>query len=208
MRIIFLSDTHNCLNYIKVPDGDLLIHCGDSTMQGTIDELKRFNAALERLPHQHKVVIAGNHEFIFESQPDVGRSLLTAATYLQDESVTISGVKIYGSPWQPEFGGWAFNLPRNSPAITKVWDKIPGDTDILVTHGPPFGILDKTAGGDPVGCEVLRDRLKDIHPRIHCFGHIHHSYGEKVVSGTLFINAANANEMYQPINEPIIFDWP
>lgn len=206
MKIVFISDTHNKLGYVKIPDGDMLIHCGDFTMLGTIEEFRGFNSDLEKLPHKHKIVIAGNHEFLLEHNQALGREILSAATYLQDENIEVNGLKIYGSPWQPEFGKWAFNLPRNSPSLHLVWDKIPRDTDILVTHTPPQGILDKTMSKEKVGCEVLKQRLKDLSPRIHCFGHIHPAYGKKRIDDTLYINAAIVNEKYQPINQPIVIE--
>lgn len=206
MRIVFLSDTHNRLGDISVPDGDLLIHSGDFTMGGKPEEVELFNADLEKLNHTHKIVIAGNHEFMFELQPMYARRLLSAATYLQDDFVIVDGLKIYGSPWQPAFHNWAFNLPRNSPSLCKIWDKIPNDTDILVTHTPPYGILDKTKSNMSVGCEVLRQRLRDIKPRIHCFGHIHPAYGQRRLMGITFVNAALVDEKYQPANSPIVID--
>jgi len=206
MKIVFISDTHNKLSEVVVPPGDILIHAGDFTMLGKIEEFQLFNKDLEKLPHKHKIVIAGNHEFLVEHNQKLGRAILSAATYLQDESVVVEGLKIYGSPWQPEFGRWAFNLPRNSPSLKLVWDKIPRDTDILLTHTPPHGILDKTNSGEKVGCEVLKQRLRDLTPRIHCFGHIHPAYGKKKVDKTLYINAAIVNDKYQPTNQPIVIE--
>lgn len=206
MKIVMLSDTHNRLSEVAVPDGDILIHGGDFSMAGNLQEFERFNNDLGALPHKYKVVIAGNHELLFESQPQLAKRTLSSAIYLQDESIIIDGIKIYGSPWQPEFGNWAFNLPRNSPMLMKVWDKIPKDTDILVTHTPPHGILDKTRAKTSVGCEVLRNRLKDLRIRLHCFGHIHPAYGARKVGDTLFVNAAIVDETYKPVNEPIVFE--
>src|SRR6185369_5847056 len=144
MKIVFLSDTHNKLSRLDVPDGDLLLHAGDFCGRGTQDEVARFNEDMMRLPHRYKIVIAGNHDWPFQKEPDKARSLLDKSImYLQDEMVEFDGLKIYGSPWQPEFFNWAFNLPRKSPELGKRWKDIPGGIDILITHGPPHGILDQ-----------------------------------------------------------------
>ncbi len=206
MRIVFLSDTHNKLDQIAVPDGDILIHSGDFTNHGSVDEVRRFNDQLARLPHRYKIVIAGNHELLFQQDPEKARALITAAIYLEDTSVTIEGIKIYGTPWIPDFAKTAFNLPVGSERLKLTWDKIPDDTDILITHGPPKDHLDAIPKGKTVGCPFLRDRVKVVKPRIHCFGHVHHSHGKLEVDGTLFVNGANNTEQYQPTNPPIVVD--
>lgn len=206
MRVVIISDTHNKLANITVPDGDVLIHCGDFCGYGKMDEVERFNSEFAKLPHKHKIVIAGNHDFPLENQKAVATTKLTGMTYLEDSGAEIDGVKIWGSPWQPEFMNWAFNLPRCGDELQRVWAMIPDDVDILVTHGPPYGILDRTKGGDLVGCELLRARVDEIKPRVHCFGHIHEAYGTELNGETLFINASNLNLRYQVSNEPIVVD--
>ncbi|MBX9879955.1 MAG: metallophosphatase domain-containing protein [Candidatus Obscuribacterales bacterium] len=204
MKIVIVSDTHNRLSEVKIPDGDILIHCGDFSMAGNAEEFEQFARDMEELPHKYKIVIAGNHELLFEAQPMNARGILRGVTYLQDEAIEIEGLKIYGSPWQPEFGNWAFNLPRNSPLLMQVWEKIPRDVNVLITHTPPHGILDKTREKKSVGCEVLRQRLKDLRSvKLHCFGHIHPAYGKKRIGDTLFVNAAIVDDKYKPANQPI-----
>ncbi len=142
-RIVCLSDTHNCNEQIALPDGDILIHAGDATIRGTIDEIVLFNEWFANLPHRRKIFVAGNHDWLFETNNAYARNLLSREIiYLQDSSVEIEGLKIYGSPWQPRFFDWAFNLNRGAELAEK-WKLIPGDTDVLITHGPPFGILDE-----------------------------------------------------------------
>lgn len=204
MRVVVCSDTHKMHDQIDVPEGDLFIHAGDFLGFGTLDEVEDFNAFLLSLPHPHKVVIAGNHDWAFEKSPHEAQKLLTGAIYLQDESVYINGLKIYGSPWQPEFFNWAFNLKRGDELKQK-WDLIPSDTDILITHGPPFGIGD-AVGGNHVGCEELLKALDRIKPKYHIFGHIHEGYGIVKGTDTVFINASNCNALYDPVNPPIIFE--
>ena len=204
MKVVFLSDTHNSLSKLKVPDGDLLIHAGDFGSAGRLDEVARFNDDIMKLPHKHKVVVAGNHDWPFQRQPKEARKLLhESIIYLEDAAAVVEGLHIYGSPWQPAFFNWAFNLPRLSVALKERWQAIPDNTDILVTHSPPHGIMDRVPRGELVGCEHLRRRVDRIQPRIHCFGHIHCGYGQETRGKTLFINASNLDEDYLPANEPI-----
>ena len=125
--------------------------------------------------------------------------------YLQDRGVLIDGVRVWGSPWQPRFFDWAFNLDRG-PLLAEKWALIPGDTDILVTHGPPFGTLDLTPRGDRVGCEALAARLNDLRVRLHVFGHIHHGYGVVERGQRISVNASICDERYLPVNAPIVVD--
>ena len=206
MRIVCLSDTHNCNEEIAVPAGDILIHAGDATIRGTIDEIVLFNEWFSSLPHPYKIFVAGNHDWLFEIDPKLAKSLFTESViYLQDSLVEIEGLKIYGSPWQPWFFDWAFNLSRGEPLAEK-WKLIPEDTDILITHGPPFGILDFPPNGFSVGCERLRKRVEKIRPQLHVFGHIHFSYGKLKKFGVEFANASICDEGYAPVNLPLVFD--
>jgi Icc-related predicted phosphoesterase len=160
-----------------------------------------------QLPHRHKIFVAGNHDWLYETQNTFAR-VITAKfniKYLQDSSTEIENLKIYGSPWQPCFFNWAFNLPRGE-ALAEKWRLIPENTDILITHGPPFGILDFTPGGLSVGCEKLKKQVEKIRPRLHVFGHIHFSYGKLNKFGVGFANASVCDEDYSPLNPPLIFD--
>ncbi|MCY7348663.1 MAG: hypothetical protein LH614_20935, partial [Pyrinomonadaceae bacterium] len=128
--------------------------------------------------------------------------------YLQDSFVEIENLKIYGSPWQPRFFDWAFNLMRGAELARK-WKLIPDKVDILITHGPPFGILDEVPRQyfiENTGCEELRKRVEEVRPKLHIFGHIHCGYGETEKFGVKFINAANCDESYAPVNAPITFE--
>lgn len=206
MKIVIISDTHNKLSEIKVPDGDLLIHCGDFCGFGRMQELERFSQEFAGLPHKYKVVVAGNHDWPLEREHDSARLHLGQFHYLQDELVELAGLKIYGTPWQPTFMNWAFNLPRNSKHLKEKWEQIPAGLDILITHGPPYGVLDKTKFGQHVGCELLRERVRELKPRLHCFGHIHEAYGRVEENGTLFVNAAVLNALYRPANSPVVLE--
>lgn len=187
--IVCVSDTHGAHDITVVPDGDILLHAGDLTRHGLLDEVDAFDAWLGRLPHPHKVVIAGNHDWCFERTPAEARRRLTNAVYLEDEAVVIGGLKVYGSPWQPRFFDWAFNLDRG-PELAAKWALIPADTDVLVTHGPPDGILDLTRRWLRVGDADLLARVREVRPKLHVFGHIHEAAGVYRSGSTLFVNAA------------------
>lgn len=190
--IVTISDTHGRHERVDVPDGDILIHAGDLTRGGLKTELKDFNEYLGRLPHDHKLIIAGNCDAAIEDNPDQARQILDNATYLQDDAVDIEGLTFWGSPWQPEFLNMAFNLKRGDELADK-WAAIPEETDVLITHGPPRGILDETSSGDAVGDTALRDRIREVRPGLHVFGHIHEAAGVEHVDGTTFVNTACAS---------------
>lgn len=213
-RIVCISDTHNCNEKISVPDGDLLVHAGDATIKGTDKEVIDFLCWFAGLPHKHKVLIAGNHDWLFQTDNRFARSLIaeTKVTYLQDSSEEIAGLKFYGSPWQPRFYDWAFNLNRGAEMAEK-WEMIPDDTNILITHGPPNGILDVVEtrfGGSHEGCEELRKRVEDLGSKgqlkLHVFGHIHGGYGVHDQFGLKFVNASTCDEEYHPTQSPIVID--
>jgi len=239
VRLVCLSDTHSMQSSIefRIPDGDILIHAGDFTRYGLVSEVVQFNEWLGTLPHKHKIVIAGNHELSFDpvtidecrfymeqvgekenlnkSVTDI-KSLLTNCTYLEDESLHLMGIKFYGSPWQPRFSHSAFNLTRG-PELRSVWDKIPSDTDILITHSPPLGVLDRcrkhTADGGTKpagrsGCEdLLHQVVRRVKPRYQIFGHVHECYGVMTNGETVFINASTCNKKYEPVNHPVLFTF-
>jgi len=209
MKIGFISDTHlRHMKYpIDIPEVDLLIHSGDALIQGTSLELRAFSAWFGAQKARHKVFVAGNHDWIFEKDNAMGRRLLPKdVIYLQDEQVEIEGLKIYGSPWQPEFCDWAFNLVRGWP-LRKKWEAVPTGIDILVTHGPPMGLLDWSSfGNEHAGCADLRQELGRIKPKIHAFGHIHGSYGLATWANTLFVNASLCDEAYVANHPPILVE--
>ena len=209
MKIIAISDTHGLHESLDIPDGDILIHAGDLTRHGTLDDVREFNEFLGTLPHPRKIVIAGNHDFCFEKDRETYEELLTNCVYLQDQEVIIEGVKFYGSPWQPWFYDWAFNLERG-PEIRAKWEMIPENTDVLITHGPPYGIGDLTARGENVGCADLLEVGEEIKSKLHIFGHIHEGYGVTTKGEITYINASSCDHLFQPNNEPIVheFDLP
>jgi predicted phosphohydrolase len=208
MRIVCLSDTHLRTEGLVVPEGDLLLHAGDLTGRGKPNEVEAALAWLAALPHPHKVLIAGNHDFLFQEDPERARALVArhpGLTYLEDEETRVGDLRIWGSPWQPWFFDWAFNVKRG-PELAAIWSRIPEGTDVLVTHGPPLGILDRTADGREVGCEDLLRRVEAVRPRLHVFGHIHEAYGRLERDGTLFVNASTCDLRYAPVHPPVSVD--
>lgn len=205
MRLVCLSDTHARHAEFAVPPGDVLLHAGDFTRRGEEHDVRGFDAWLGSLPHAHKLVIAGNHDFLFEREPARARALITNAIYLEDEGYELEGVRFWGSPWQPWFHDWAFNLTRG-PALAAVWARIPDDTDVLLTHGPPLGVRDRTALGESVGCDDLLRRVRAQRPALHVFGHIHEAAGVEHDEHTTYANASSLDLRYEPAFAPLVFD--
>jgi 3',5'-cyclic AMP phosphodiesterase CpdA len=230
MKITFISDTHSKHNQITddLPGGNLLIHAGDMSSMGYNHEIQDFCKWFDSINnYDFKVFIAGNHDwgFIDREQFFVHRSVVIPKSteeilnlyknidYLRDSSQEIQigdnpSIKIYGSPWQPEFFDWAFNLPRKGDELKNKWNDIPTDTDILITHGPAYGYVDRVVGRtEHLGCELLTDRIKEIKPKIHVCGHIHSGFGYVFDGNTHYINASLLNEQYRYTNKPLTIDW-
>jgi len=208
MRICCIADMHG--NLPDVPPCDLLLLGGDLGPKRSRDVAAArfwldttFRAWLETLPRTTAVVgVAGNHDFVFEKgHPKFDRPL--PWTYLQDSATTVDGLSIWGTPWQPTFYNWAFNL--DEPVLAAKWDLVPDGTDVLLLHGPPFGYGDPTPRG-PVGSESLLRRIEALQPRLAVAGHIHSGYGVYKIGATTFVNAAHVDEGYQPANRPVLLD--
>ena len=221
IRITFISDTHNKHKQVtsSLPGGDLLIHAGDLTSMGYQHEIQGFCSWFDKLnDYDHKVFIAGNHDWGFQDNTEKIMEIVNSykwIDYLQDDMFMFGKtdnyedmVKIWGSPWQPEFYNWAFNLPREGEELREKWALIPSDIDILVTHGPAYGYLDRVIGGwENLGCELLAEAIKVKKPKIHVCGHIHSGYGYIFDGETHYINASVLNEQYNYTNKPLTVDW-
>jgi Icc-related predicted phosphoesterase len=213
VKIAAISDTHNQHRDLVIPECDILIHAGDYSYTGDYQSIWEINEWFGKLKSSGLVkeiaTVCGNHDWGFQTNPSLFRSIMTNCTYLQDEPTEIMGLRFYGSPRTPEFCNWAFNEKRGED-IKRWWDRIPDDTQVLVTHGPPFGILDqvweqpytKMLGPEHLGCEELRKRVDNLpNLLLSVFGHIHSSTGEyRDDKGKIFINAAICTEEYKPIN--------
>ena len=179
---------------------------------GHFHEIKNFLGWYNALSgYRYKAMIAGNHDFGFQNFPEEVRELIDRypnVTYLEDSMTVVDGIKIWGSPWQPWFLDWAFNLPRGGELLKAKWDMIPENVDILITHGPPHGTLDVVERQvEHLGCELLTERLKIVKPKIHIFGHIHSGQGIVEKDGTLFVNASVLNEQYRYQYQPFTIDF-
>jgi 3',5'-cyclic AMP phosphodiesterase CpdA len=226
MKITIISDTHTKHRYCEndLPGGDLLIHAGDFMNSGynPIEAMEFFKWFDEIDNYDFKVFIAGNHDRWMQDKTEEAKGILTGyktIEYLEDDWMIVGDsdphdpnvktAKIYGSPWQPEFYNWAFNLPRNGEELKSKWDMIHEDTDILITHGPAWGFLDDVEGNRNVhlGCELLAERIKQIKPKIHICGHIHSGYGHYFDGYTHYFNASVLDERYSYSHLPWNIDW-
>jgi predicted phosphohydrolase len=205
-----MSDTHSLHRKLNVPDGDILIHAGDASRTGTFNEIRAFGRWFRSLPHPLKIFVAGNHDRGFQDFPASARRALgdnsDGLIYLQDMPLASSGIRFWGSPWQPYFNDWAFNLPRDGDEIAEKWSRIPANTDILITHCPPYGVLDR-ANGEHFGCGRLREQILNLRPRLHIFGHIHEAAGLLQESETTFVNASICDGEYLPVNPIQVLDY-
>jgi len=212
MKIMFISDTHGRhkeidVLYGELPNVDIIIHSGDCTRYGEYEETDLFLNWYSQQNAKHKVLIAGNHDFVFQNSDR--KNLLLAnnpsVTYLEDQYINIDGIGIYGTPWSPIYGMWAFMKHRNTE-MDEVWRKVPtdGSIDILVTHTPRYGRHDISVRGNyHVGCEMLANRINDIKPKVHVCGHIHECGGmiveetyETPIKGMISLNASLLNIQY------------
>ena len=209
MRLVCISDTHMLMP--DLPNGDVLIHAGDVCAFGTMKEFQRALAWLTSQPHKVKLLVAGNHDRVLQTNPILAESLIPPAiTYLRDNAVIVDGVKFYGSPWQPEFHDWAFNLPRGSQ-LARVWKNIPDNTDVLITHGPAYGTCDMVEPylGIRSGCMDLRDRiLKLPQLQLHICGHIHEGYGMGYIGSVPSYNVSHQRFDSRPHNPAIVIGLP
>lgn len=186
---------------------------GDYTARDKSDEWIKFGLWLSRQEYKKKVLIAGNHDKMVESCP----SLIDVPIwdYLCDSGTEFEGLKIWGSPWIKSFQGMnpkckAFTLDTEEELAEK-WKLIPNDTDILITHCPPYGTLDNIGSPGKMECVGSKTLLMKVETlsniKLHMFGHIHESYGIDSPrwddSDYKRVNASHVNERYDPVNEPI-----
>ncbi len=194
MKIVVISDTHGHHNKLNMPQGDLLIHCGDIMLHGTKAETTDFLNWFIEQDYRYKILIAGNHDYYLEENPEfISKTYSDKFYYLFDSGIEIEGIRFWGSPYTPEYKNMAFNLQRGEE-LKKHWQKIPKHVDVLITHGPPQGILDKTVNRENVGCEALLNRVCEIKPQFHLFGHVHEAAGNLSNGNTRFINASVSNK--------------
>jgi Icc-related predicted phosphoesterase len=191
IKITCISDTHQHHNKVIVPKCDILIHAGDFTYHGELKEVNKFIEWYAKQPAKHKILICGNHEKWISKNIHFLRALCldNNIQLLDNNHITIEGLKFFGSPYSVEFGNWAYGLPDDR--LQDIWDCIDTDVDVLITHGPAYKRLDKCPNGN-VGSKTLQKhietKLKQL--KLHVVGHIHESRGTMVENGVLTVNAA------------------
>lgn len=233
MKIVCISDTHSLHRKMlhNLPEGDILIHAGDCTNVGRKDEVEEFVHWFQNIKgFDTKIFIAGNHDWAFQrvNEPhhkgdyDWFHHLMNEenlsqsdVVYLQDSEYIINDprfsrpIKFYGSPWQPYFYNWAFNLPTGGKELKEKWDMIPEDTDVLITHGPPYNtrdFVDQYGILRYCGCSLLRDKIFSSNIALSVHGHIHYAHGVELLNKTMVVNASTCTEGYTPINKPIVIE--
>ncbi len=206
MKIVIISDTHGLHNSLILPKGDIIIHGGDITDHGTKEEVINFLNWYSNLEYSSKIFIGGNHDIYLDENPvDLLEILPSSVTYLRNNSIEIEGIKIWGSPITPDFMDWAFGKRRED--MKEHWKYMPDEIDILVTHTPPHKILDKSGDLKSLGCKDLLQKVKELKPKFHIFGHIHASYGQLKEGETEFINGSNLDSYRGLINPPIVIHY-
>lgn len=219
IKVVHISDTHNQHSKMHIPFGDILIHSGDATGRGEAHEITNFGDWFRSQPHQYKIFVAGNHDMDFQDRPNIAQYLFYGNTfepnhedgvyYLQDSECTVvvdgQPIRIYGSPWQPWFHSWAFNL-KTAEELKDKWNLIPNNVDVLITHSPPNNILDLCADGNKAGCSELAKAIRIKKPKLSCFGHIHEAYGVSIIDKTTYSNAAMLNRNYRLSNTANVFE--
>eukprot|EP00929_Paragymnodinium_shiwhaense_P082695 TRINITY_DN4370_c0_g1_i5.p2 TRINITY_DN4370_c0_g1~~TRINITY_DN4370_c0_g1_i5.p2 ORF type:complete len:303 (+),score=48.68 TRINITY_DN4370_c0_g1_i5:109-909(+) len=227
-RFVCFSDTHGKHDKIiaeHMPEADILLHAGDFTNTGETSQVKSFAVWLDNYPAAHRIAIAGNHDITFDTEfyerswsrfhpknkrdCEEARAALmdSRSIYLEDQAVEVNGYNIYGTPWQPAFCDWAFNL-EGRKALQDTWSKIPEDIDILISHGPPHGFGDLCFHGDRVGCPDLLAAIRKLRIPVSVAGHIHEGYGVIEDGETMFINASSCDLRYRAVQGPIVVDMP
>jgi Icc-related predicted phosphoesterase len=230
MILTFISDTHTYMydkNYkeLILSKGDVLCFTGDIMSSGYSEkELVDFLEWFSKQPYKYKIFIGGNHDRFLEDNSFIAEEIISefascGVIYLKNTSFEYEGIKFYGTPYQPYFCGWAFNVPDDKKLLN-IYKMIPDDVDVLLTHCPPYGILDKShrpnysnpTGENRLGSTALREVIDDMFhhncpPRVVAFGHIHGDGGkQKQIGDTIFINASLCNEDYEPINDIVTIE--
>lgn len=209
MRLCLISDTHCQHDQIVISECDILIHAGDATFRGTVNEINDFLDWFVKQPAKHKIFVPGNHDWFFDKNNEKAHMetfpQLEHVHCLINQGIEIGALKLWGSPYVPRFGNWAFM--RHPDVLRQIWSEIPENTDILITHGPPHGRLDLTRGGDRVRCEELALRIPQLKSlKLHVFGHIHEGRGVTQTESVTYANASVCTIRYKPENPPILLE--
>lgn len=205
-RFVLISDNHGQTN-IKIPDGDVLIHCGDFSARGTMEDVIKMNSWMGKITNvRRKILGVGNHDGFTEKEKTFSKALMTNAELLIDEPFDINGLSCYATPWQPNYKNWSYNVELPLTRY-ELFCRIPNDTELLLCHCPPFGILDKGFKEDHAGDKMLLKRIRELKKLKYCFfGHLHSSRGIVVQDGITFVNCSVLDDHYKLAHEPIVID--
>lgn len=216
MKLIALSDTHLKTDSLSVPEGDVLVHAGDALSSGSQQEFLKFLNWFGGLPHKHKIYVPGNHDWFVHDNTNLANMMLKEKniTLLVDEELTIDGVRFYGTPWTPEFCGWAYM--KDDLELYDIFERIPEGTDVLISHGPPKGYLDRVRSKE-VGSTPLKFAIDRVRPKLVLCGHIHCGQTQGDGQGHDFIyhndgkithicNVSVLNEAYEISNSARLFN--
>ena len=223
MRLCCLSDTHTKHKGLTIPECDVLIHAGDSTWTGEYRETRRFIEWFAAQPAKHKVLIAGNHELTLDENhskfnPHVRNLVLNQRgfIYLENSEVVIDGIKFWGTPWTPWFHDWAFNGYPDADApfergvsLLDIYKEMPEDVNVIISHGPPYGMGDQTLDGDDrVGSVDMRKLTSNLdHLRLYISGHIHEARGMEIADGGVhYCNVSTLDRDYDTVRVPVVID--
>jgi len=202
MKLVHISDTHMEHEKLQLPMGDILIHSGDALNWGRKEELFQFSQWWKKQDFKFKVFVPGNHDWIFQKDETWAREMMIGTKVLIHEGCEIEGVKFFGTPFQPVFNDWAFNL--NDIDRAKKFEEIP-KVDVLISHAPPYATCDQLPKGDHVGDKELVRSLPRL-PKVLLCGHIHNGYGTGKMLNTGVYNSAMCNERYELVNKPQVIE--
>lgn len=205
-----MSDSHSHHKSLYIAPGDFICHSGDISGSGNIFEYLSFIEWFSSLNFKHKIFIGGNHDrLLAERDPEVMQAIKDSGVhYLENEAISLEGINFYGSPLTPRFGRWDFMKKRED--LKEDWDNIPENTNVLLTHGPPFGVGDVCNSREVVGCKHLLDKVLTL-PKLsfHSFGHVHEGRGlyylRELGLKTTFVNSSIMNASFVPCHSPYTF---
>jgi Icc-related predicted phosphoesterase len=206
MKIVAISDTHGQHRDLNISGGDVLIHCGDFVRKNNANEVEDFISWFSKQAFSHKILISGNHDrYVERNHPEFMKLIKKySITYLENTEVTINGLKFYGSPFTKYFGIAGSFMYKDDDYGSLIWSRIPSDTDILITHGPPYGMGDLSSNETSnSGCKLLAEKIRTLKLTYHFFGHIHEGYGIYSSLKTIFVNSSITNCAEALINEPV-----
>ena len=185
-KIVCFSDTHGQHNMVKIPECDILIFAGDYSGMSDLYNTMSFAAWMAKQPAKHKILVPGNHDY-YVKVADWGDTYV-----LINNTVTLEGITFLGSPYTPEFNGW--NYMMSAKELEALYSKMVNPVDFLITHGPPYKILDKYKN-EHIGCVFLKEYVERMKPKYHVFGH-NHEQGQYATKDTKFYNISMLNQDY------------